>query len=41
MGGGDYARFWKYKSPMVIGGLAVFEVVGGLTGFGAELGGAA
>ena len=32
MGGGNYARFWKYKSPVFIGGLVVFGVLGGLTG---------
>ena len=34
VGGGDYARFWKYISPVFIGGLAIFGCLGGLTGFG-------
>jgi len=32
VGGGNYAKFWKYKSPVFVGGLVVFGVVGGLTG---------
>ena len=31
--GGDYARFWKYISPVFMRGLAIFGSVGGLTGF--------
>ena len=41
VGGGDYARFWKYISPMFIGCLAIFGWLRGLTGFGlGGLGGA-
>ena len=36
MGGGNYARFWKDKSPVFIGGVVVFGVLGGLTGFCAD-----
>ena len=32
MGGGNYARFWKDLSLVFIGGLAVLERLGGLTG---------
>jgi len=34
VGWGDYARFWKYISPVLIGVLAVLRCLGGLTGFG-------
>jgi hypothetical protein len=32
VGGGEYARFWKYKSPVLMGVLAVLGGCGGLTG---------
>jgi hypothetical protein len=32
-GGGNYARFWKYISPVFIGGLVIFWVDRGLTRF--------
>lgn len=33
VGGGNYARFLKFRSPVLIGVLEVFERVGGLTRF--------
>jgi hypothetical protein len=33
VGGGNYARFWKYISPVFMGGLVIFGVGGGLTRF--------
>jgi hypothetical protein len=32
VGGGNYDKFWKYKSPVFIGGLWVLGALGGLTG---------
>jgi hypothetical protein len=33
VGGGNYARFWKYISLVFIGGLVIFGAEGGLTRF--------
>jgi len=33
VGGGNYAKFWKYISPVLIGGLVICGAGGGLTRF--------
>ena len=38
VGGGNYARFLKFRSPVLIGVLEVFERVGGLTRYWRRVG---